>query len=202
MTKFSTDPHVIVLGEINVKAEARMRQLAADLFWSCESGEWGYSQMRSVSVLACPAESLRSDQLFVRPVAELAALINKLMVKYFGIHKDVLERFETYLRASQGAAADAVACLKRAVGDVLRELHLAPSILLTSLSELFRWLRGEITLAAAALSIGVRWGLKTVALWGARALAVLIGSNFIVASLFIVGAVLVARQLARAVLGF
>lgn len=185
-----------------MKTEARMRHLIGDLFWSCASGEWGYSQMRSVSVLACPVESLRSDKLFVFPIAELAALTDKLMVKYFGIHKDVLERFETYLGVTQGVAADAVACLKRAVADVLRELNLVPSVLLASLSELVRWLRGEMTLAAAAPSAGVRWGLKTVALWGARALAVLTGSNFIIASLFIVGAVFLARLLARTVLGF
>ena len=194
-----------------MKNGPRWRQLNADLFWSCGNGEWGYSQMRSALVLACPAGSLRSDKLFVRPVAEVAALINKPLARidkflaaHFGIHihKEVLERFETYLRVSQDAAANALACLKRSISEVIRELHLVPSLLITSLVEIGRWLTGEITLAAAALSTSVRWGLKTVALWGAKALAVVAASNVIVASLFIVGAVFLARLAARALLGF
>ena len=180
---------------------SRSHQLTADLFWSCESGDWSYSQMRAISTIACPANCLPSDQLFVRPMAQLAACVDKVLANTFGVRTRVLELFETYVRIPQDAAIDAASCLKLAVGDVLRELHLVPSIFLASIGQLIRWLRGEITLATAALITGVRWGLKTVALWGARALALLTGTNFIIASLFIVGAVFLARLLARAVLG-
>jgi hypothetical protein len=186
-----------------VNPNARMRDLATDMFFATVRGEWGYAQMRAMDVLACPTERISSDQLAVLPFAKLAALVEDLMVKHLGTHKrEVLELFVKYLGALEGTAADAAQCVKRAVADVLRELHLAPSILLTSLGELVRWLRGEISLAAAALSAGVRWGLKTVALWAARSLAVLTGANFIIASLFIVGAVFLALQLARVVLGY
>lgn len=180
----------------------RIQHLIGDLFWSCETADWSYSRMRAISVVACPAKSVSSDRLFVLPMAELASCVDKALVRTFGVHKGVLELFERYVRLSQTTeTVDAAACLKLAVADVLRQLHLVPSVLLASIGQLIRWLKGEITFAAAALITGVRWGLKTLALWGARAIAILTGSNLVVASLFIFGGVLVARVLARAILG-
>jgi hypothetical protein len=189
--------------EIDVKPDARLRQLTSDLFYSLEAGEWRYAQMRCGQVVACAAASIPSDKVFVQPVANFAATVNQLVEKYFGKHKnDVLDRFSSYVQLTKGTTNEAMACLYRAVRDVLNELHVVPSILVTSLTEIARWLRGEISLAVAAMSAGLRWGLKALALWGARALAVFTGSNFIIASLIIVGAVFLARLIARAVLGF
>jgi hypothetical protein len=149
-----------------VNPDARLRQLTGDLFYSIEAGEWAYSQMRCVAVVSCPEASIRSDKVFVDPIAKLAGVVNDLLVKYYGKHKDLLELFRSYLQVTLETATEAMACLNLAVRDVLSDLHLAPSILVTSLAEIARWLRGEITLAAAAIRSGLRWGLKALALWG------------------------------------
>jgi len=149
-----------------VAPESRLQQITSDLFWSCAEGELSYAQMQSAKVIACPAAALPSDAILVRPVATAAKLIDMHFLKHFGVPVRALERFERYLRVAQSAVLDAGGCLSHAIGDILHELHLVPNAFLTSLSELLRWLRGEITLAVAAVRAGVRWALKAVALWG------------------------------------
>ncbi len=185
-----------------MNSDPRLQKVASDLFLSCAEGEWRYIQMRSAQLVACPAAALPSDASFVERVNKVAEVLRTLFDKHLRVIVDVREHLERYLRMSKDVALDAGSCLSSAIGDILREIHLTPNPFLISIGELLRWLRGEITLAVAAVRAGVRWAIKAVSVWGAQAFAVIIGSNIVLTALIITGAIFLARLLARAVLGF